>query len=139
MAIDEEARHRIHRRLEELLGSEDAAALMAQVAPVEWEGVATKADLRLLEERMRLVLRSELSALRAELTERIAELSEGMMRLSERMETQTMAFSERMEAQTVAFSERMEKQATTFVRSTVAAVIGSVLTVASLVFAARLF
>lgn len=121
MAIDEGTRHRIHERLEELLGSEEAAALMAQIAPVEWEEVATKSDLRLLEERMQLVVRSELNALRAEIADRMADLSE------------------RMERQATSFSERMEKQATTFVRSTVAAVIGSVLTVASLVFAARLF
>lgn len=146
MAIDEETRHRVHLRLEELFGSEEAAALMAQIAPVEWEEVATKADLRLLEERMQLFVRAEINGLRAEIAERMAqlyermaELYERMTDLSERMEKQATSFSERMEKQSTSISERMEKLATTFVRTTVAAVIGSVLTVAGLVFAARLF
>jgi hypothetical protein len=42
MAIDEAMRHRIHDRLETLLGSEEAAALMAALPPSE---VATKSDL----------------------------------------------------------------------------------------------
>lgn len=60
MAIDEAMRHRIHGRLETLLGSEEAAALMAALPSSE---VATKEDL----EHLREVLMLHTSATCAEL------------------------------------------------------------------------
>lgn len=45
MAIDERARHELHRKLEEVLGAEEAATLMAHLPPVGWADVATKQDL----------------------------------------------------------------------------------------------
>jgi hypothetical protein len=42
MALDEAMRHRIHGQLEELLGHEEAAALMAELPAQE---LATRADL----------------------------------------------------------------------------------------------
>lgn len=49
MAIDEAMRFRIHGRFEELLGADEAAALMS-VLPLE--EMATRADLHRLEERI---------------------------------------------------------------------------------------
>jgi hypothetical protein len=105
MAIDERARHELHRKLEEVLGSEEAATLMSHLPPEGWADVATKHDLVLLkqdlaqlEERLNLSFQSQLDRLRGELIDRMSQQS----------------------------------------RATVFAVIGSVLTVASLVFAARL-
>jgi hypothetical protein len=57
MAIDEAMRHRIHDRLETLLGSEEAAALMAALPPSE---VATKQDL----EDLRAATKNDLEHLR---------------------------------------------------------------------------
>lgn len=45
MAIDESSRHRLHMRLEEVLGSQEAAVLMEHLPPVGWADVATKHDL----------------------------------------------------------------------------------------------
>ena len=45
MALDEAMRHRIHDRLEALLGTDEAAALMATLPPSE---VATKNDLEIV-------------------------------------------------------------------------------------------
>jgi hypothetical protein len=44
-------RHRLHVHLEQLLGPEDAATLMQDLPPTEWSELATKADLRELEQR----------------------------------------------------------------------------------------
>lgn len=52
MAITEETRHQLYRRLQTTLGGEDAHVLMQHLPPVGWADVATKADL--------LVLRSDL-------------------------------------------------------------------------------
>jgi hypothetical protein len=45
MAVDERSRHELHRRLEETLGAEPAATLMAHLPPVGWAEVATKQDI----------------------------------------------------------------------------------------------
>lgn len=60
MELDEAMRHRIHDRLEHVLGTEEAAALMAALPPSE---VATKDDL----EHLREVLMLHTSATVAEL------------------------------------------------------------------------
>ena len=66
MTIDERLRLNIHNKLTELLGSEEADALMSRMIPVPWHDVATKHDLRLM--------RSDLDVLRAELRVDMAEL-----------------------------------------------------------------
>lgn len=50
MTIDERTRHRLHRKLEEVLGSQEAAVLMEHLPPVGWADVATKHDLGHLRE-----------------------------------------------------------------------------------------
>ena len=51
MAISEESRHQLHNKLDELLGSAEAATLMAHLPPIGWADVATKHDLAELERR----------------------------------------------------------------------------------------
>lgn len=70
MSISEAQRHELHRRLEEVLGSEEAAILMEHLPPVGWADVATKTDLDHLRaatkadtEHLESVLRSELGHL----------------------------------------------------------------------------
>jgi len=52
MVISEETRHRLYRRLEEVLGPSEATTLMEHLPPVGWADVATKRDLDALEARM---------------------------------------------------------------------------------------
>jgi hypothetical protein len=110
MAIDERARHELHRKLEEVLGPNEAATLMSHLPPVGWADVATKHDLALLEERMNLRFQS--------------------------MEDRIGGKLDRLRGD---IFDRMAQQSVTFLRATVLSIVGSVLTVASLVFAARLF
>ena len=52
MGLDERARHRLYLRLEEVLGTEEAATMMEHLPPVGWGDVATRRDLELLEARL---------------------------------------------------------------------------------------
>jgi hypothetical protein len=63
MGVDERARHRLYRRLEEVLGAEEAGTLMNQLPPVGFTDLATKADLK-----------SEMTALRSDLTAQIERM-----------------------------------------------------------------
>jgi len=52
MAISEETRHQLYRRLEEVLGPGEATTLMEHLPPVGWADVATRRDLDALEARV---------------------------------------------------------------------------------------
>ena len=49
MPVDDRTRLNLHRKLDEVLGPDDADTLMAHLPPVTWNDVATKDDLRALE------------------------------------------------------------------------------------------
>jgi hypothetical protein len=50
-------RHRLHNRLEQLLGPDDAATLMEHLPPDEWNQLVTKSDFRELRDELRDVER----------------------------------------------------------------------------------
>jgi hypothetical protein len=52
MAVDERRRHQLYRRLEEVLGQEEAGALMDYLPPVGWADVARRSDIEQLSERL---------------------------------------------------------------------------------------
>ncbi|HVM15276.1 MAG TPA: hypothetical protein VM287_13245 [Egibacteraceae bacterium] len=54
MAVDERARHALFTRLEEVLGPVPAETLLGYLPPGGWADVATKHDLRELEERLEM-------------------------------------------------------------------------------------
>jgi hypothetical protein len=112
MAIDERARHELHRRLEEVLGPDEAATLMSHLPPVGWADVATKHDLNELREYMNVKFDS----------------------IDQRFDAMEHRFDGKLDRLRGEIFEALAKQS----RTTVLAVLGSVFTVASLVFAARL-
>jgi hypothetical protein len=54
MAITEESRHHLYLKLEEVLGSEEAATMMEHLPPVGWADVVRRRDLDEFEARMDL-------------------------------------------------------------------------------------
>jgi hypothetical protein len=66
MPVDDKTRLNLHRKLEAVLGAEEANTLMAHLPPVTWHDVATKDDLRALESVMRSDMRAEFSTMRGE-------------------------------------------------------------------------
>lgn len=76
MAITEESRHHLFRRLEEILGHEEAVTMMEHLPPVGWADVATKHDLDQLHslvsrdiEISEHRLRTEMGGLRTEMAD----------------------------------------------------------------------
>ena len=53
MSVDDRTRLNLHRKLEAVLGPNEADTLMAHLPPVTWHDVATKDDVRMLETSMR--------------------------------------------------------------------------------------
>ena len=62
MTVDDRTRLNLHRKLEAVLGPEEANTLMAHLPPVTWQDVATTKDLASLETS----IRSEIAVLRAD-------------------------------------------------------------------------
>lgn len=119
MAIDERARHELHRKLEEVLGADEAATLMSHLPPVGWADVATKQDLAQLRDYMNV---------------RFDMIDQRFESLDQRFDSMEARFDGKLALLEGPLYDRMAKQS----RTIVFAVLGSVFTVASLVFAARL-
>lgn len=67
MPIEERERHRLHERLDEVLGPEEAVTLMSHLPPVGWGDVARRSDLDQLESRFDAALHRELGQVRADM------------------------------------------------------------------------
>jgi hypothetical protein len=112
MSIEEHARHRLHGRLEDVLGTHEASTLMGYLPPAGWADVATKHDLDALRRDVDLVridLREFRSDVRSEMGEIRAEVRD------------------------------LRSDSATHVRTFMLTTAGSVLTTASLAFAAARF
>jgi len=76
MSTNDKARLELHRRLEEVLGAEEASTLMSHIPPVTWDQVATKDDLRALEASLRSEISVSAAGLRAEMADLRTEMAE---------------------------------------------------------------
>ena len=69
MSTNDKARLELHRRLDSVLGAEEASTLMSHLPPVTWDQVATKEDLRALEANLRAEISVSASGLRTEMAD----------------------------------------------------------------------
>jgi hypothetical protein len=74
MRDHDRARHELLARLEEILGPDQAATLMENLAPRPWSELATKDDVGLLAADVE-VLRSDVSVLRSDVSELRSDIS----------------------------------------------------------------
>ena len=126
MAIDEQARHRLYDRLEQVLGPEEATILMEHLPPVGWANVATKRDL----DALAVATKRDLDAL-AVATKRDLDAFQEANRLEHELLKQEMMAAWRAE---------INQQTRTMVLALWTAVMTAVVGVGGLAFAAaRLF
>ncbi len=88
MSVDDRTRNDLYRKLESVLGAEEANTLMAHLPPTTWRDLATRADV----EHLGIALRAETHALGTEL----------------RSELQTLGTELRSEIQTLGTELRAE-------------------------------
>ncbi len=69
MTVDDRTRPNLHRKLDAVLGSEEADTLMAHLPPVTWNDVATKDNLRTLETTLRHQMHVGFADLRTEIAD----------------------------------------------------------------------
>ena len=94
MSTNDKARLELHRRLESVLGAEEAMTLMSHLPPVTWDQVATKDVLHALEANLRAEisvsgsgLRAEMANLRTEVRTELAEVRTEMVDLGTKVDT----------------------------------------------------
>ncbi len=73
MAMTEAARQELYEALKEHIGVDPADTLMAAMPPVGWADVATKRDLDVLRNEVRLELEARTQSLRADITDKLTE------------------------------------------------------------------
>jgi hypothetical protein len=87
MAVDERARHELFLKVERALGPEAAETLMGLMPPVGWADMATRDDLRQLEDRINgrfeslgADLRGEMQRMRADILQTLVHETHAQFR-----------------------------------------------------------
>lgn len=97
MTVDDRTRLNLHRKLDAVLGTEEADTLMAHLPPVTWNEVATKDDLDTLGIALHFEVRSMETSLRGEMQTGFAmqraEFVEGVNRQAKWMVTFAAAWT----------------------------------------------
>jgi hypothetical protein len=81
MRVDDRTRLNLHRKLDAVLGREEADTLMAHLPPVTWNDVATKDDLHTLETTLRSEMHVGFAELRTEMAGQRTEMHVGFAEL----------------------------------------------------------
>lgn len=125
MAISEHRRHDLHQKLREVLGADQAAALMEHLPPTGWADVATKADL----DRLAALNKADVQLSALQLGARLDAVEAG---LGARIEMAQLRTSEQLGREL----SLVYKELASHTRTVTFACLGAVMTSSGLAFAA---
>jgi hypothetical protein len=106
MVINEGNRHRLYRRLEEILGPQEATILMEHLPPVGWADVATKSDI----EGLRAATKSDIEGLRLSTTSEFGSVRSDLEGFRNELKSDIENLSLRMDAGRHEILGRMERE-----------------------------
>ena len=132
MAIDEAARHRLHTKLETLMGAEEAATLMSHLPPVGWGDVATRRDV----EAFRVATRAETDQLRADVQALGTQLRTEMEAMGSELRTEMGALGTNLRTEIRATESQLRAEMERMSRRLIMWTSSSLLASAALAFAA---
>lgn len=95
MTITDAERHRLHTKLDQVLGEEDAAVLISHLPPSGWSDVTRTRDLDQLEQRMNL---------------RFQAVDERFDALEQRMDLRFQATEARVDTRIAELGERLQRE-----------------------------
>jgi hypothetical protein len=129
MTVDDQTRLQLHRRLEEVLGAEEANTLMAHLPPLTWQDVASKRDLAVLGSDLRAEMATLGSDLRAGMATLSSDLRAEMATLSSNLRAEMTELRSDLHAEIAAVRVEMYKGFTrqTWLLVTFVAALNSVL------------
>jgi hypothetical protein len=151
MVIDESARHVMHERLDDVLGREVAATLMAHLPPVGWQDVARRSDIDHLAaatkgdiDHLAAATQRDLAVLGSQLRQEItglgSELRQEMTELGSQLRQEMTGLSGQLRQEMadlrIEVSEKISKQTTTIMNGVILTMVASVIAVTGIAFAA---
>ncbi len=93
MTVDDRTRLNLHRKLDAVLGPEEADTLMAHLPPVTWSEIATKDDPQTLATTLRSEMHVGFADIRTEIGSVRTEIADAMTRQIKWMVTFAAAWS----------------------------------------------
>ena len=106
MTVDDRTRLELHRKLEAVLGPEEADTLMAHLPPVTWHDVATKDDL----EPIHTTVTASAAQLRTEMNAMGAQLRTEIDALGTRLHTEINALGTRLHTEVNAMGTQLRTE-----------------------------
>jgi hypothetical protein len=114
MTANDRDRLDLYRRLDEVLGTEEANTLMEHLPPVPWNEVATKSDVTASEVAVRTDLEAASSRLRSEMQTMGKELCREMQAMGTELRSEMQAMRFELRAEMLSGFNRQIKWLVTF-------------------------
>jgi DNA anti-recombination protein RmuC len=96
MPVDDRTRLNLHRKLEVVLGSEEADTLMSHLPPVTWDQVATSSDIDALGSTLRAEIAASATQLRTDLESQNRQLRTEVASQFQQLRTEMQSSDEQL-------------------------------------------
>lgn len=123
MPVDDRTRLNLHRKLEVVLGSEEADTLMSHLPPVTWDQVATSGDIDALGSTLRAEIAASATQLRTEMHSQNQQLRTDLESQNRQLRTEVASQFQQLRTEMQSSDEQLRNE----LRTEIAAFRGDVL------------